>query len=241
MRASGGPWRPWRCRPYACFLEFHIEQGPFLEQAIGAVTDIVASSTVRVAVMGESGHAGTVAMPDRRDALAGAAEIVLSAEAAAQSHAHQGAVATVGMLEVHPGASNSIPGRVEFTLDMRCRAEAVRTRMMGEIRASIASETEARGLAYTWEILNHDPGSKSDPYILQTISDCARACGHPVMEMTSRAYHDTVFMAQRFPTAMIFIPSKHGYSHRPEEYSSPDEIMAGIEVLGGVMLELAAS
>ena len=228
---------------YAGFVELHIEQGPFLEAAdreIGIVTGIVASTTVRVTLRGEGGHAGTVPMPERNDALAAAAELVLLAEKAANFQTRGVAVATVGMLDVHPGASNSIPSRVSLTLDVRAREMQLRDTMLEEIRTGLMALARSRRIQYEWQVLNHDPACQSDPRILAAISRSAEARGYAHLSLVSRAYHDTVFMAQRFPAAMIFIPCHEGYSHRPEEFAAPEHIVAGAETLASTLVELAA-
>ena len=228
---------------YACFVELHIEQGPFLEAAgreIGIVTDIVASTTVRATLRGDGGHAGTVPMPERNDALAAAAELVLLAEKAANFQTRGVAVATVGMLDVHPGASNSIPSRVSLTLDVRAREMPLRDAMLEEIRTGLTALARSRRVQYEWQVLNHDPACQSDPRILAAISRSAEARGYAHLPLVSRAYHDTVFMARHFPAAMIFIPCHEGYSHRPEEFAAPEHIVAGAETLASTLVELAA-
>lgn len=226
---------------YAYFVELHIEQGPFLEAAnadIGIVTDIVASTTVRVTLQGSGGHAGTVPMQERSDALTAAAELTLCAEKAAQAQGGV-AVATVGILQVHPGASNSIPSEVSLTVDVRERRMRSRDAMLARIRSDLQALAARRGVQAEWEVLNHDPSGQSHPAILKAIEDSAREFDYARLSLVSRAYHDTVFMAQRFPSAMIFIPCHEGYSHRPEEYASPAQIAAGVRTLAATMVRLA--
>ena len=251
---------------YAYFVELHIEQGPFLEaadRAIGIVTDIVASTTVRVTLTGEGGHAGTVPMPERNDALAAAAELVLLAEheqveqpldpalaaaaelvllaeKAAGFRSRGLAVATVGMLDVHPGASNSIPSRVVLTLDVRAREMRVRDAMLEEIHTGLKTLIRSRRVQHEWQVLNHDPACQSDPRILEAIARSAEALGYAHLSLVSCAYHDTAFMARHYPAAMIFIPCHEGYSHRPEEFAAPEHIVAGTETLTSTLVELAA-
>lgn len=231
-------------RTYAHFIELHIEQGGRLEEAekaIGIVTAIAASSTVRVSLAGDGGHAGTVLMPERREALAVAAELILLVERTARAHVEADGVGTVGRLQIHPGASNSIAGSVELTIDLRARETAVRDTMLETVHAGLAACAGARGVEVKWELCNSDPASRSDPVILESIARAADALGHSHMPLVSRAFHDTAFMALRFPTAMIFIPSFRGYSHRPDEYSSPEDIVAGVETLASSLLQLAGT
>lgn len=227
---------------YAFFVELHIEQGARLEAAgvdIGVVTAIAASTTLRVTVEGEGGHAGSMLMPGRRDALVAAAKAVLLVERTAVDHASPDAVATVGMLDVHPSASNSIPSRVQFTVDVRDRDAAVRDALVDAILAGLDDISTRRNVSCRITVVNADPSAASHPAILDAIEDAARTFGLSSMPLVSRAYHDTVFMGQRFPVAMIFIPSQHGYSHRPEEYSTPVEIANGVRTLAATLLALA--
>ncbi len=227
---------------YAYFVELHIEQGPFLEAAnveIGIVTDIVASTTVRVTLQGDGGHAGTVPMPERNDALAAAAELTLLAEKAARFRTRGVAVATVGILQVHPGASNSIPSFVDMTLDVRARRMPVRDAILDEIHEGLTALARTRQVCWEWKVLNHDPACASHPVILDAIARSATSLGYSHLALVSRAYHDTVFMAQHFPSAMIFIPCHEGYSHRPEEFAAPEHILAGARTLASTLLQLA--
>lgn len=227
---------------YASFVELHIEQGPFLEAAdamIGIVTGIVACTAIQVVIQGEGGHAGTVFMQERHDALVASAELIVLVEQSTRDHGSGAAVATVGKCSVHPGASNSIPNTVELTIDVRDRQSKVRDEIVNAIRRGLDSLAEARQVGYTWNVLYADPACQSDARILQAIGQSADDLGYSHLELLSRACHDTVFMAQRFPTAMIFIPSEQGYSHRPEEYSSPAQIMAGANTLASTLVQLA--
>jgi len=228
---------------HAAFVELHIEQGPLLERAalpIGVVTAIAAPATLRATLEGERGHAGTVLMTDRRDALCGAAEVILAVEAAARDSASPDAVATVGTCRVEPGAANGIPSRVAIEVDIRDVDPAPRDRVVAEVRAAIARVASARGLIARVETLNLDPPARSAPAVVAAIESACRDLALPCLPMVSRAYHDALFMARLAPTAMIFIPSLGGHSHRPEEYSSPDQIARGVAVLARTLARLAS-
>jgi N-carbamoyl-L-amino-acid hydrolase len=226
---------------YHAFVELHIEQGPVLEAAgvpIGVVTGIAASTTVLISYAGSGGHAGTVPMNSRHDPLPGAAEFTLAAEEAAWE-AGPDAVATVGKFTVHPGASNSIPRLVQFTLDVRHVDEAQRNQMLQELLQTGEEVGIRRSLTYESQVINSDPALTSDAHIVAAVEAAAATLALPAMKLVSRAYHDTVFMGHICPVGMVFIPCRHGYSHRPEEYAEPDSIAAGVQVLALTLAELA--
>jgi ureidoglycolate amidohydrolase len=228
---------------YAGFVELHIEQGPLLERAglpIGVVSAIAAPATLRIVLDGEGGHAGTVLMPDRRDALCGAAELILAVEASARGSGSPDSVATVGVCRVSPGAVNGIPSRVTLEVDIRDIGPAPRDRIIEQVREAVARVAEARGLHADVETLNLDPPARCGPAVVEAVEAACRDLGLPFLPMVSRAYHDALFMARIAPTGMIFIPSQGGFSHRPEEYSSPEEIARGVAVLAGSLARLAS-
>src|SRR5207244_4783707 len=145
---------------YAAFVELHIEQGPILEREqipIGAVTAIAAPAALRVQLTGEGGHAGAVLMPERKDALCAAAEIILAVEETAKGSGSPDTVATTGVCRVHPGAINSIPARVTLEIDVRDTDLAARDRAVDRIRAAIGQAAGRRGLRAEIELLNADP------------------------------------------------------------------------------------
>ena len=229
---------------YAAFVELHIEQGPLLEReglSIGVVGAIAAPATLRITLDGEGGHAGTVLMPDRHDALCGAAEVILAVEAAAKGSGSPDSVATVGTCRVSPGAVNGIPSRVVLEVDIRDVDPAPRDRVVAQARAAAESVAAARGLQVQVETLNLDPPARCGPAIVAAVEATCRDLAIPALAMVSRAYHDALFMARIAPMGMIFIPSFGGYSHRPEEYSSPEQIARGVAVLAGTLARLAAA
>jgi ureidoglycolate amidohydrolase len=228
---------------YAAFVELHIEQGPELERDsidIGIVTAIAAPATYVVHVEGVGGHAGGVLMPGRRDALCAAAEMVLAVESAARSSRSADLVATVGELAVHPGAVNSIPSRVRFTIDIRDIDADNRQQVFETIAQRISDVAICRGVTAKIECLNADPPAISDDAVLAAITRGCSQAGLSSRQMISRAYHDSLFMARISPVAMIFIPCRGGVSHRPDEFSSPAQIAAGVEVLARTLADLAS-
>lgn len=227
---------------YAAFVELHIEQGPLLEREelpIGAVTAIAAPASLRVHLEGEGGHAGAVLMPRRRDALCAAAEVILEVETAARSSGSLDAVATTGVCRVQPGAINSIPNRVTLEIDMRDIDLNARDRAMAHVRQAVARVAAKRGVQAQVEVLNADPPARADDRVLEAIRAACRQLGLACKPMVSRAYHDSLFMARLCPTSMIFIPCRDGVSHRPDEYSSPEAIARGVEVLALTLAGLA--
>jgi N-carbamoyl-L-amino-acid hydrolase len=229
---------------FAAFVELHIEQGPLLERErvpIGAVTAIAAPAALRVEIEGDGGHAGAVLMPDRKDALCAAAEVVLAVEEAARSSGSPDTVATTGTCRAHPGAINSIPSRVTLEIDVRDIDLATRDRALDRIRRAIADIAARRGLRAEARFLNSDPPASAGREVLAAIESACRRLRLPYKLMVSRAYHDSLFMARVCPTGMIFIPCKDGISHRPEEHSSPEAIGRGVEVLALTLAELAGT
>ena len=231
---------------YSAWVELHIEQGPLLERDgidLGIVTNIAAPASYRYTVEGFGGHAGALLMPDRRDALCAAAEIILAVERLArEANANAGGVdtvATVGTVSVHPGAVNSVPSRVMFMLDIRDTDVARRSAVMDKLHAEIARVEGERGVKISEETINADEPSHSAPFVVEALERACQAEGASFRRMVSRAYHDSNFMAHVAPIAMLFIPCRNGVSHRPDEYATPEAIALGTRVLARTLAELA--
>jgi ureidoglycolate amidohydrolase len=227
---------------YAAFVELHIEQAPLLEQQglqIGVVGAIAAPASFFVHLSGEGGHAGARLMPGRRDALLAAAEIVLAVETAALESGAIDTVGTTGICEVHPGAINSIPSRVRLGVDIRDTDAPRRDHATAQVLKAVQTVCQRRGIEHRIEMINSDPPAQSAPQVLEAIRASVKEMQLSSLEMVSRAYHDSLFMARVFPTAMIFIPCRAGVSHRPDEYAAPEDIARGVEVLARTMLRLA--
>ena len=219
---------------YSAFIELHIEQGPLLERdniPIGIVEKIAAPATIHVELTGEGGHAGAVLMPDRRDALLAAAEIALAVERAASGTGSPDTVGTTGVCHIEPGAVNSVPCRAHLEIDVRDTRAESRDAALRAIDAAAREIASRRRVELVMTILHADPPATCDVQLVQTVSRACDALHLPARRMISRAYHDSLFMAQVCPTTMIFIPCRGGVSHRPDEYSSPDQIRAGVAVL----------
>lgn len=228
---------------YHAFLELHIEQGPLLEQAgvpIGIVSAIAAPATLRLSIEGEGGHAGARGMPNRRDALLAGAELALAVEKAALSTGEIDTVATTGLFQIHPGAVNSIPSRAQIEIDVRDIQGERRDAVVSQIRAAWDEISARRNVGGTLETLNADPPATCADAIVSASQNAAQSLDLPFQNMVSRAYHDALFMARLCPTGMIFIPSKNGISHRPDEFSSAQEIERGVAVLALALAELSS-
>jgi len=229
---------------YRGFVELHIEQGPLLERAqisVGIVKSIAAPASLQISVEGAGGHAGGVLMPDRKDALCAAAELILAIENAARTSGAADTVATVGICDVFPGAVNSIPSRVRITLDIRDTDLARRDCAMQTIEAASRKIAARRQVSIQSEVLNADAPADCAPEVRSALADSCREHGLPFLEMVSRAYHDSLFISRIAPTGMLFIPCRNGYSHRPDEYAAPEDIARGALVLAEALAKLAGS
>ena len=240
-----GPLSSVRLPPnsYHAWVELHIEQGPLLEREglpLGIVTAIAAPAGYRFTVEGIGGHAGALLMPDRRDALCAAAEIILSLEKHALATGVIDTVATVGTCDVYPGAVNSVPSRVTLQVDIRDTDPARREGVMAAVRRDIEALSKRREVRVTESLVNADEPATCSPHIVATIDAVAREFGIQPKHMVSRAYHDSLFMARIAPIAMIFIPCRGGVSHRPDEFAAPDDIALGTRVLASTLGKLAS-
>jgi ureidoglycolate amidohydrolase len=230
-------------RYYKAFVELHIEQGPLLERdrkPLGVVERIAAPASLRLKIEGSGGHAGGVLMPDRRDALCAAAELILAIEHAARNSEALDTVATVGMCDVFPGAVNSIPAKVTLSVDIRDTNLQRRDKVMQSVEEACRITAANRQVAIHAEILNADAPAECGPTIVATLAQACERHGFSFLRMTSRAYHDSLFMSRIAPVAMLFIPCRNGYSHRPDEYASPEDIARGTLVLAETLALLAA-
>ena len=227
---------------YKAFVELHIEQGPLLERQqipLGIVTKIAAPASLRILIEGSGGHAGGVLMPDRRDALCAAAELILAIEHSARTSGAIDTVATVGICDVFPGAVNSIPSRVRLSVDIRDTDIQRRDRVMREIEAAWHSISAKRQVSIRSELLNADAPADCAPEIVEALSQACRKHELRFLPMVSRAYHDSLFISRIAPVAMLFIPCRNGYSHRPDEYASAEDIGRGTLVLAETLAALS--
>jgi len=204
------------------------------------VTKIAAPASGRVFIEGSGGHAGGVLMPDRRDALCAASEIILAIENAARTTGASDTVATVGMCEVFPGAVNSIPSQVRLSVDIRDTDLARRDAVMQALNAACDATASKRRVSIRTEVLNADAPGDCAPLVIDALSQSCKKHGLSFLLMVSRAYHDSLFIGRIAPVAMLFIPCRNGYSHRPDEHASPDDIARGTLVLAETLALLSA-
>jgi len=226
----------------AAFLELHIEQGGVLESKkldIGAVTAVAGLVQFVVRVVGDFNHAGATPMDLRQDALAGAAEIVLGVERAARDLG-RGAVATVGKLEVEPGAFNIIPGAAVLGIDARATEPALLDALEEAVRNLAAKVELDRPLRTQVTRRQRVAPGPLDDRVIGAVERAAAAAGLRSLRMPSGAIHDALHMANHCPSGMIFIPSSGGKSHCPDELSSLDDMARGVEVLALTLAELSA-
>jgi allantoate deiminase len=223
------------------FIELHIEQGPILEQAgipVAVVDAITGIRHYRAEIRGTQNHAGAFPMDLRRDPMAGFAEIASGLINTAH-RVGRPAVTTVGRAVVEPNFPGIIPAKVEFTIDARHPNAGERRRLYTVHEAMMREVADRRGLEIDWQVMiDHEP-SPSDPELVAMLNRVAREQEVPVITMASGAGHDSQQMASIAKVAMIFVRSKDGRSHTPDEFSSIDDIVAGIKVLAAGLRELA--
>ncbi len=230
-------------RRFKAFFEAHIEQGPILEaeqKTIGVVRGIQGIRWFECTLGGNESHAGTTPMPARRDALLGAARIVEAVHGIAMSHAPD-AVATVGLLEVHPNSRNVIPGSVFFAIDVRHPEEGVLARMASGIEDAISGIAATLGLVHSLNEIWHSPPVPFDPSCIESIRKAAEESGYPHRDIVSGAGHDAGNIAKVAPTGMIFVPCAGGISHNEAESATPSDLAAGCNVLLQAVLAQAAA
>ena len=210
-----------RSRDLLGYVEVHIEQGPVLEErglALGVVSAIAGQSRVKLRWQGRAGHAGTTPMALRRDALAGAAEFVLAAEALARKK--PALVATVGALAVEPGAANVIPGEVVHTLDVRDPRDKVRAGALSRLESAAHRIASRRGLALDWRPIQENGAVACAPGLTTLLAQSVRALQGECPRLVSGAGHDAVILSSLAPIAMLFVRCRGGLSHHPEEHAS---------------------
>ncbi|HTU46457.1 MAG TPA: allantoate amidohydrolase [Bryobacteraceae bacterium] len=218
------------------FLEFHIEQGPMLDAAgesLAAVSAIAGQSRLEVIFSGRANHAGTTPMNSRRDALAGAAEWISAVEEHAQSV--DGLVSTVGALQVSPGVGNVIPGEVRASLDVRHSCDNTRLAAVQHLRSEAERIAASRSLRVQFEERLNQNAVLMDEHLAGLIEKAMLRIGETPRHMVSGAGHDAMIMAEKVPSAMIFLRSPGGISHHPDESVRAEDVEKAIR-LGVAML-----
>jgi len=214
------------------YAELHIEQGPVLEAEglpVGVVTAINGFSRLRVTLRGEAGHAGTVPMALRRDALAAAAQCVLAVEAIARRHPEL--VGTVGRIEAKPGAINVIPGEAQFTVDLRAPEDPVRQQALADVKNEIVGIARERGMEAKIESLQDFGSSACAPWLMRKLERAVEARGVRVRRLPSGAGHDGMAIKAIADIAMLFVRCKGGVSHNPAESITEEDAAVGAAVL----------
>ena len=227
--------------PLAGYIEIHIEQGTVLERnhtPIGVVTGVVGIRDLIVRVRGEDTHAGPLEMHLRRDALVGAAAMILAANRIGLSHAPDARV-TVGRISVPSNSHSVVPGLAEFVLDMRHSEMDGLVAIEKELRASFEEIASERRLSVEFEAMWAYPAVEFDATLRAAIEKSAARLGHRTMPLPSRAGHDAWNIARIAPAAMIFIPCRDGVSHNQAEHAEFDHIAASADVLLNAVIDLA--
>ena len=240
--AEGGllPDVPLRAnRSVAAYLELHVEQGPILEARgirLGIVTAIAAQRRLRAVVVGQSGHAGTVPMNLRADALCAAAELILALERSARDGGN--AVATVGRIHVEPNGTNVVPGQVSFSLDIRSPDESALDTIESAFNDVATRLTAERGVVVTLEALERRAATPMTRELREAIARAIASIGEPSIDLPSGAGHDAMSLGKIVPTAMIFVPSIGGRSHVGEERTADADAELGVEALAAAIVEV---
>ncbi|KRR27405.1 allantoate amidohydrolase [Bradyrhizobium retamae] len=220
-------------RELHAYVELHIEQGPVLEQQkipIGVVTAIAGATRLAANLSGMAGHAGTVPMPLRRDALAGAAECIVAVEQFCKAGG-AGLVGTVGVINASPGATNVIPGRVSFTLDIRAPTDPHRKRAIAEIVQQIEAIAKRRELSLQIDVTHENRTVPCAPWLKAQVAEAVAAEGYGVFELPSGAGHDGMAMIDIADVAMLFVRCRGGISHNPAEHVETADADASARVL----------
>jgi allantoate deiminase len=224
------------------YIEFHIEQGPVLEnlgRPLGVVEAIVGQNRLEFTFSGQANHAGTTPMNLRHDALAAAAEWILAVENLAQRT--PGIVATVGFVEAKPGATNVIAGEARATLDIRHASDRERTETLDELIRQAESDAARRGVTVKWRTLLAQRAVAMDPFLAEQIEHAIQKAGCEPHRMASGAGHDAMILAEKIPAAMIFLRTPGGISHDPSESVHLDDVAKALECGKHLLTQLAAS
>ncbi len=214
------------------YLEVHIEQGPVLEAKglpVGVVSSIAGANRMSVSLTGLAGHAGTVPMNLRQDALAAAAECISLVESVCSNH--DGLVGTVGRIKAKPGASNVITGDVEFTIDLRAAQDEVRRDRVGQVVEGMAAICKRRSIEIGIEHVHEASSVSCDAHIMQCMQSALRSAGMDVLVLPSGAGHDAAAMAEITKMGMLFVRCAGGVSHHPDESVTKEDAIAGADIL----------
>lgn len=224
------------------YCEVHIEQGPLLEARnlpVGVVSAIAGQSRATIGIHGVAGHAGTVPMALRHDALCAAAECILAVEAIGREY--EGLVATVGQIAAQPGAGNVIPGQVTLSLDLRHQDDTTRRSAYEAVQSRAGELAQRRGVRLEWEPVQESPATASSPRLAGLLAEAVEAQGLLVLRLPSGAGHDGVALSRLTEIAMLFLRCKDGISHNPAESVTAADVGIAIEVLARFLDLVAAT
>ncbi|MNE11810.1 N-carbamoyl-L-amino acid hydrolase [compost metagenome] len=223
-------------------VELHIEQGGVLESLglpVGIVHTIAAPTNFHVTVSGQQRHAGSTPMHLRHDAFLACCEVSLKLEQLAKDSSSPDTVATVGKVEVLPGAANVISGDVQFTVDIRDSNYETKCSLVEGMRQFVRTVEVNRGVKITLEQINDDLPTRSDERIIAMLEQACQEKRIRYHKMVSGAFHDSMLVGRFAPIAMVFVPSKDGISHSPEEYTDYGDIALGTDILAEALLQMA--
>lgn len=219
------------------WIELHIEQARVLQDTgrrIGVVKAIAGYVHGDIRLQGRADHAGATPMDMRRDSAVVAAQAIIELERLARE-AGSGTVGTVGEIEVSPGLINAIPGRTRISLDIRGPDDEAVRGVVGEIESFAQRAAAARKMTASYAERQTVPATPMDDGLVAALEAAAEATGEPYMTMVSGAAHDTMCVADRVPSAMVFVPCRDGLSHTPEEDADPADAAIGVEVMVGAI------
>lgn len=224
------------------FVELHIEQGPMLERgdhAIGLVDSITGLFRWDARFVGEANHAGTTPMDMRRDAFQGVAEVSAQIERILEEHGGPRSRATIGRVELVPGAANVVPGEARFSLEVRDTDAQTLRQLSDAFRRTLSAIARRRDLAFEFEVTSEIEPAACHERVMAAVARACTALSIEPLQMSSGAAHDTQMITRIAPSGMIFVPSRSGRSHSPAEWTSPADLERGANVLLHTLLELA--
>jgi beta-ureidopropionase / N-carbamoyl-L-amino-acid hydrolase len=227
------------------YMELHIEQGPILEakeKRIGVVTSIAAPTRFKVIFTGQADHSGTTPMEMRKDALVAASEVIVAVEKICRRYSRMEkgrVVGTVGAMKIEPGVINAIPGQAELSVDIRSITAAAKNRAVRLVHAKIREVARRRRLRVDILPIREEEPVPLDKRLVHLLKECCDARGIAYEVMPSGAGHDAMQMAKITPSGMLFIPSRRGISHSPLEWSEPEDICLGTQLLLDSIIRVA--
>ncbi len=222
------------------YLELHIEQGPVLDSAgeqVGIVENITGLFKWQVRLVGDANHAGTTPMEMRNDAFIGLADFAHEISRILEENGGEHSRATIGTAQILPGSANTVPGMVEFSLDVRDTSEAILEELKNAFRKALSAIARRRKLKFEFDELSSIKPIDADARLVENLEDCAKNLGLRYRRMPSGAAHDAQMLARIAPMGMIFTPSRGGRSHSPEEWTSWEDMEAGARLCLEVLLK----